>query len=276
MSVNQKYLLCKKMNLYNCNSYCLRSHNIDELEVIDCHYGNECKMNKCPFMHPKDNITKQNYYKRMYEYILPYETEYTSVCRYTDIGCKIEKCRKAHSADKLIISKCDCFKLLNCPFYHENRDKNITKEQYFIRMKNWVKTLKKSNKELLCRYINIGCRRNNCPYAHNIKELNIHKCIFTNCKSDCVFLHNNETIGKQEYFERMLKFILPIKPFSVLCEKKNCNNKCMYAHTFEEFLVTSCIRGIKCKKHCCPFKHPGENLDKDTYYNRMSYAHYPN
>jgi len=273
---NQKYLLCKKMNLYNCNSDCNRAHNIDELVITDCYHGNECKMNKCPFMHPDEIISKQNYYERMYRYILPYESQYTSVCRYIDIGCKIEKCRKAHSVDELIISKCDCFKLDNCPFYHEFRDKNMNKEQYFLRMKSCLKTLNKSNKDLLCRYINIGCRRNNCPYAHNIEELNIHKCIFTDCKSNCVFLHNNEIMSKEEYFERMLKFIVPMKPYSVICHKNKCNKRCLYAHTFQQFIVTPCIRDIKCKKHCCPFKHPDEDFDKEVYYKRMSYTHYPN
>ena len=212
----------------------------------------------------------------MYDYISPYVSLYTSVCRYTDIGCKIEKCRKAHSIDELIMSNCDCVKL-DCPFYHQKRDENITKEQYFIRMKSWVKTLKKSNKNLLCRYINIGCRRIDCPYAHNIEELNVHKCIFNNCKSKCIFLHENETINKQEYYKRMLNFIIPIKPYTVLCCYKNCNIKnCLYAHSYEQFVESDCIRSINCKKHCCPFKHSFENFDKNVYFNRMLVSVYPN
>ena len=276
MSQNQKYLLCKKINLQNCNKECSRAHNINELEIINCHYETKCKILNCPFLHPCDNISKQEYYERIYNYISPYQTEYTSICRYIDIGCKIEKCRKAHSIEELNISNCDCFRT-NCPFFHDIRDKNITKEQYFMRMKSWIKTLKKTNKDLLCRYINIGCRRINCPYAHNIDELNIHKCIFSNCKSTCIFLHSDETISKKEYFNRMLKYISPIKPYTVICNKNNCNyDNCMYAHTFEQFIVTSCIRGNECKKHCCPFKHPDENLDKNIYYKRMLYASYPN
>ena len=276
-SQNQKHLLCKKMNIKNCKSDCTRAHTINELEQIYCVHGINCNKNICPYVHPNElNINKQEYFDRMYNYISPYISAYTSVCRYCEIGCKIIKCRKAHSVEELVISECDCFRN-DCPFYHENRDKNITNEQYFIRMKSWVKTLKKSNKNLLCRYINIDCQRKDCPYAHNISELNIHKCIFNNCKSTCVFLHKYETIDKQEYYERILKFIEPIKPYTVLCDNKNCKNKnCLYAHSYEQFTVSECIRGIKCKKHCCPFKHSDENLNKNTYYERMRYALYPN
>jgi hypothetical protein len=274
---SQKYLLCKKMNINTCKDTCQRAHSINELEIIHCYKGFKCNNDKCPFIHPKDDpITEDEYFKRMYDYISPYESNYTSVCRYCDIGCKIELCRKAHSVDQLVFSECDCFRS-DCPFFHKERDEHISKEQYFLRMKSWVKTIKKSNKNMLCRYINIGCQRTDCPYAHNIRELNVHKCIFNNCKSNCIFLHNYETIDKQEYFERMLDFIEPIKPKTVLCHNKECNNnKCLYAHSIDEYKISECIRGIKCKKHCCPFKHPNENFDKKTYYERMLYSLHPN
>ena len=273
----QKYLLCKKINLNNCDGSCERSHSIDQLEIINCFYGIKCKNTDCPYIHPDDkNITKEEYFHRMYDYILPYESNFTSICRYSDIGCKIEKCRKAHSVDELIISYCNCFRS-ECPFYHKQRDEHITKEEYFNRMKSWVKTMKKLNKKMLCRYINIGCQRNDCPYAHNMRELKVHKCIFNSCKSTCIFLHNNETIDKQEYFERMLNFIEPIKPKTVLCHYKNCyDKKCLYAHSFDEYKVSQCIRTNKCKKHCCPFKHPNENLEDKIYYQRMLHALHPN
>lgn len=272
----QKFLLCKKMNIKNCKETCERAHSLNELEIINCHNQDNCYNKNCPFLHPNETITDQEYFNRMYKYISPYETNYTSVCRYCDIGCKIEKCRKAHSIDELVISDCDCFRT-DCPFFHKQRDEHISKEQYFLRLKSWVKTIKKSNKSMLCRYINIGCQRTECPYAHNIRELKIHKCIFNNCKLNCIFLHNDETIDKQEYFERMLNFIEPIKPKTVLCHNKHCkDNKCLYAHSFEEYKISDCIRGSKCKKHCCPFRHPKENIDKNTYYQRMLYSLHPN
>lgn len=277
-SKNQKFLLCKNMNIKNCKSDCPRSHNIYELEQIDCFNGINCKNINCPYIHPNEiNITKQQYFDRMYNYISPYVNLYTTICRYSEIGCKITKCTKAHSIDELILSNCDCFRS-DCPFYHEKRDKNITKQQYFTRMKSWVKILKNSNKKLLCRYINIGCQRINCPYAHNIDELNMHKCIFKNCNSEtCIFLHEYEKINTEEYYNRMLNFISPIKPYTVLCHYDKCNNKnCLYAHSYEQFVVSNCIRQSKCKKHCCPFKHPNEYLNKKTYYERMGYSLYPN
>jgi len=205
-----------------------------------------------------------------------HKTQKTTICRYTNIGCKIEKCRKAHSADELEFSKCDCL-YENCPFYHEQRDIYISKNEYFKRMKNSIKILDKSNKHFLCRYININCQRINCPYAHNIDELIIKKCIFDNCKSECVYLHNNETINKLQYYKRMIEFIKPFQPKTILCHSQKCNkNSCQYAHSYSEFKITDCIRGNNCKKHCCPFKHPFEDLDKNTYYNRMCHAMYPN
>jgi hypothetical protein len=275
--MNQQNLLCKKMNLQCCKNDCNRSHSIDELIITNCHHGDQCKNCKCPFVHPFDSpITKQKYYHRMYDYISPYESNKTTVCRYYEIGCKIEKCKKAHNIKELTISNCDCFRD-ECPFYHQNRDKNITKQEYFDRIKSWVKTLKKSDKNLICRYINIGCQRADCPYAHNIRELNVHNCIFKDCKSYCVFLHNGETIDKQEYFDRMLDYIKPILPKTVLCYNSNCKyNKCLYAHSYNDLIITECIRGNKCKKHCCPFKHPQEFLNKNTYYNRMKIARFPN
>lgn len=275
---SQKYLLCKKMNINTCKKTCERAHSISELEIINCYKGIKCSNVKCPFIHPGDvPVTDEEYFKKIYNYILPYESNYTSICRYCDIGCKIEMCRKAHSIEQLVFSECDCFSS-DCPFFHKQRDEYISKKQYFLRMKSWVKTMKKSNKNMLCRYIDIGCQRIECPYSHDIKELNIHKCIFNNCKSNCVFLHNYETIDKDEYFERMLKFIEPIKSKTVLCHNKQCNdNKCLYAHSFDEYKISYCIRGIKCKKHCCPFKHPNENnLDKKIYYERMLCSLHPN
>jgi hypothetical protein len=276
-SYNQKNLLCKKMNINCCDDTCQRSHSIDELHISNCNNGIKCKNIKCPFIHPYDKpITKEEYYKKMYEYIDPYNSDKTSVCRYYEIGCKIEKCRKAHSVNEIKISKCDCFRL-ECPFYHENRDQNISKQEYFDRMKLHVKIIKKSNKHMICRYIDIGCQRNDCPYAHNIKELQIHKCIFSNCKLNCIYLHNNEDITKQEYFNRMVKYIQPFESNNILCHKNICNDiKCKYAHNYKEFIVTDCIRGIKCKKHCCPFKHSFENFDKNVYFNRMLVSVYPN
>ena len=273
----QKNILCKKMNIYTCNESCKRSHNIDELIIDSCIYGIKCKNSKCPFIHPGDNhITKEEYFQRMYKYISPYENEFTTICRYIDIGCKIEKCRKAHSIQQLKISECDCYRD-NCPFYHNSRDCNITKEEYFQRMKDFTITLNKSNKNMLCRYVNIGCQRNDCPYAHNINELEIKKCIFSNCKSNCVFLHKNEIFNLQQYYKRMLEYIEPIKPKTVLCHLEKCNNyNCKYAHSYEELIISNCIRGIKCKKHCCPFKHPNENFDKNVYYKRMLHSMYPN
>jgi len=275
-SHNMKHLLCKKMNLQNCDQDCPRSHNIEQLKIINCIHAGNCINDKCPYKHPNELLSKQQYYDRMYNYVKPYISAYTSICRYIDIGCKIDKCRKAHSIDELVMSECDCYRN-ECPFFHSNRDENITKEYYFTRMKKWNKTLNKSNKNMLCRYIEIGCQRNDCPYAHSIRELNIHKCIFKNCKSSCIFLHCNETIDKQQYFDRILKYILPIKPFTVVCHNDNCkDNECLFAHSFEEFIISDCIRGNKCKKHCCPFKHPNENYDKKTYYERMMYSMHPN
>lgn len=277
----QKNLLCKKMNI-NCNDLnCLRSHSFDELVVTNCLYDTKCKNHRCPFVHSNNlPITKEEYYNRMYDYINPYVSYKTSICRFYNIGCKIENCRKAHSVDELVLSECDCYRD-NCFFYHKYRDQNITKQEYFDRMKTCTKLINKTNKNSLCRYINIGCQRNDCPYAHSINELNAHECIFSNCKSKCVYLHKNETIDKQEYFERMLKHIEPFIPKSVICFKnlnsKNCNDlKCKYAHNYSELIITNCIRGKSCKKHCCPFKHPDEILSKNVYYNRMVTSKYPN
>lgn len=272
---SNKNLLCKKINL-KCSNDCKKAHSCDELLISKCKNDKFCEKLKCPFIHTDDpNITKEEYYKRMYDYISPYETTNTSICRYIYTGCKIDNCRKAHSVKELVLSKCDCFRS-NCIFYHEERDKNLTKEEYFERMKTFLKILKKSDKNLLCRYINIGCQRKDCPYAHNIDELNIHKCIFKNCKSSCVYLHE-EVVNKFDYFQKMLKYIEPLQPKTVLCHLKNCENiNCNYAHSFKELILTYCVRGIKCKKHCCPFKHPHENLNKTVYYERMVKSLYPN
>ena len=206
---------------------------------------------------------------------IKYQTHKTTICRYIDIGCKIEKCRKAHSLEELSFSNCDCSRE-NCPFFHSQRDKHISKKEYFERMKNSIKILDKSNKHLLCRYIIIGCQRENCPYAHDIHELVVKKCIFSNCRSNCVYVHENETINKIQYFNKIIDFIKPFKPKSILCRLKSCNSNCRYAHSYNEFIVIDCIRGNNCKKHCCPFRHPFEQLDKLTYYNRMNCAMYPN
>lgn len=271
----QKNLLCKKMNLNCCNDSCKKAHSQNELLISNCKKDIFCENIKCPFIHTNEHLSHEQYYKRMYNYISPYETKNTSICRYIDVGCKIDKCRKAHSIEELVISKCNCFRI-NCPFFHEDRDIQLTKSDYFERLKNFVQVLKKSDKNLLCRYINIGCQRNDCPYAHNIEQLNIHKCIFKNCKSNCVYLHD-ELINKQNYFQNMLKYIEPLKPKTVLCHFKNCKNiNCNYAHSYNELIISDCVRGIKCKKHCCPFKHPNENLNKKIYYERMLKSLYPN
>lgn len=277
-NMNQKNLLCKKMNI-NCKDInCLRSHSFDELIVTKCIYDTKCKNHRCPFIHSNDSpITKEKYYNRMYEYINPYDSYKTSICRYYKIGCKVKDCRKAHSIDELNISECDCYRD-DCTFYHKYRDENITKEEYFERMKNWSKIFDKSDKKLLCRYINIGCKRTDCPYAHSIKDLKVHKCIFSDCKNTCVFLHKDETIDKQEYFERMLHHIQPFKPNTILCsDKEYCTeSNCKYAHNYSNLIVSECVRGNSCKKHCCPFKHPYENLSKTIYYNRMVISKFPN
>ena len=275
---SQKFLLCKKMNT-DCNDInCPRSHSVEELIITNCIHGYNCKKQNCPYVHPYDkNLTKKEYFERMYNYISPYESYKTSICRYYKLGCKIQNCRKAHSSNELVISKCDCYREEECSFYHENRDKNITREQYFDRMKTFSKIIKKSDKNLLCRYINIGCQRKDCPYAHSIDELTVHKCIFKNCKKGCIFIHNNENINKKEYFERMLKHIQPFKPKNILCHIKNCDNyKCKYAHDYSDVNIPNCIRENLCKKHCCPFIHPSENLSKTVYYNRMLISKYPN
>jgi hypothetical protein len=273
---NQKNLLCKKMNLQCCDESCKRSHSKDELIMVQCHYGINCNNVKCLFLHPNDIVTKDEYYQKMYNYISPYETDFTTICRYSDIGCKIERCRKAHSINELKISDCDCYRD-NCTFYHKERDFNITTEEYYTRMKNSIITLNKTNKTKLCRYINIGCQRDDCPYAHSIRELKVKHCLFNNCTSNCVFLHINETIDKQEYFERMLKHISPLKPKTVICHYKNCkDSNCKFAHSYDRLIISNCIRNNKCKKHCCPFRHPNENFNKDIYYKRMLHSLHPN
>ena len=280
-TINQKQLLCKKMNI-NCNIInCPRSHYIDELEIVNCYHNENCKKQNCPYIHPYDEpVTKVQYFDRMYKYINPYQSFKTSICRYYEIGCKIENCRKAHSVDELQITECDCYKS-NCYFYHKNRDEGISKQNYFNRMKNYIKIIEKEDKKLLCRYINIGCQREDCPYAHNIKELKIYKCMFINCinykQNKCVFLHENENFYINEYFERMLKFIQPFEKNNILCHKNNCKDKnCNYSHSYSELIVPNCIRGTNCKKHCCPFIHPQENLTKNVYYSRMLTSKFPN
>lgn len=275
-----KNLLCKKMNLHTCDERCPRSHSMEELPVVCCIDGINCsnyKYKTCPFIHPGDVlITKEDYYKRMYQFIAPYETDKKTVCRFVDIGCRISKCRKAHSVKELNISICDCYRK-NCPFYHKQRDECLTKEEYYERLKSWVQTPNKLNKNMLCRYVDIGCRREDCPYAHNIQELIVHTCIFTDCKKNCVFMHRNETIDKYEYYERVYHYTQPLKPRTVLCDNKYCKDiKCKYAHSFNEFKVSDCIRENRCKKHCCPFKHPDDCLDKQVYYQRMKYSLFPN
>jgi hypothetical protein len=280
-NINQKQLLCKKMNV-NCDiDNCPRSHSINELVLENCYYNENCKKQNCPYIHPYDSpITKVQYFDRMYKYINPYQSFKSSICRYYDIGCKIENCRKAHSIDELQITECDCYKI-DCYFYHKNRDENISKKDYFNRMKVFIKTIEKEDNKLLCRYINIGCQREDCPYAHNINELKVHNCIFNNCKNfkqnKCVFLHKNETIDKIEYFERMLKHIQPFEKNNILCNKINCKNiNCKYSHSYSDLIIPNCIRESNCKKHCCPFIHPHENLTKKVYYNRMLTSKFPN
>lgn len=276
--INNRNLLCKKMNIYCNRENCDRSHSIDELVISNCIYDEKCKnLEKCPFVHKFDlPINKDEYFKRMFRYINPYSTFKTTICRYSEKGCKIENCRKAHNEKELKITECDCFRE-NCVFYHKNKDENITKQEYYKRMENWLKIFEKPNKKFLCRYINIGCNRPNCQYAHDIKDLYVHKCIFDDCYSKCVFLHRNETIDKHEYFERMLNFIQPFKENSILCNLKQCNKqKCKYAHNKNELLLTNCNRGSLCKYKNCPFYHPNENFSKDLYYERMILVKYPN
>lgn len=276
---NPRNLLCKRMNLKKCPETCNRAHNINELEISICNKGANCNNTKCPFVHSHQEfnlVNKQNYYKQMYKYTNPYETDRTSVCRYSSIGCKIVKCRKAHTINELRITECDCFRN-NCPFYHIERDAHITKQEYFERMKQHQNVISKSSNEMLCRYVDIGCQRLDCPYAHSSEDLIVHKCIFSNCKSNCVFMHPDEHISKQEYYERMKNYVVPLKPLTVICHDNNClDDKCMFAHSFDEFRVSYCVRGDKCKKHCCPFAHPSENLSDDVYYQRMLNSMHPN
>jgi len=261
--------LCKKMfiecNRHNCN----RAHSQDELKIHFCIYDKDCKNNKCPFIHSGDEfISNNDYYKRMLNYINPYSSYKTSICRYIDKGCKFENCRKAHNEEELKITECDCFRK-ECPFYHEPRDMNISKKEYYQRMVEFCKITKNNDKNLLCRYINLGCKRPNCPYAHNIEELEVHKCIFKTCKKEnCPFLHNDEKIEKIQYFNRILKYIRPFEDKTICCENKTCKKEnCKYAHSEHELKQIHCIRD-KCKKENCPFIHL-HKIDKKIYYNKM-------
>ena len=166
---NPRNILCKRMNLKKCPETCNRAHNINELEISICNKGANCNNTKCPFVHSHQEfnlVNKQNYYEQMYKYTNPYETDRTAVCRYSSIGCKIVKCRKAHTVNELRITECDCFRN-NCPFYHIERDAHITKQQYFERMKQHQNVISKSSNEMLCRYVDIGCQRLDCPYENN-------------------------------------------------------------------------------------------------------------
>lgn len=280
MQNNLKNFLCMKLHLGICDEKCQRAHNIQELNISLCYNGSNCNNNKCPFVHSQQellNIDKQQYYERMYNYVKPYDTNKTSVCRYSQIGCRIDKCNKAHNSNEIRFSECECSRH-DCVFYHRNRDADISKEEYFARMKDYKNIIIKNKHEMLCRYINIGCQREDCPYAHSIDQLKIHKCIFKECKNTkCIFYHDNNNIDKQEYYNRMLEHIIPLKPKTVICYNNLCNGKnCKHAHSLSEFVVSNCVRGNKCKKHCCPFKHPNDKVDKSVFYNRMLYALHPN
>jgi hypothetical protein len=268
------------MNLNYCDDSCPKSHSFEELPIIGCIDGNCCeeyKYKTCPFLHPNDKImTKEEYFKRMYEFVAPYEVNKKIVCKYIEVGCRINGCTKAHTVKELEITKCNCYRK-SCPFLHE-RDENMSREEYFKRMINFVQPANMFNKNMLCRYIDIGCRINNCPYSHNIDELIMHKCTNVNCKlSRCMFLHNDEVIKKSEYFTRIYKFTETLKIGTVVCQDKYCKDrKCKYAHSLNEFVVSNCVRENRCKKSSCPFKHPGENLEKYEFYKRMQRSFYPN
>ena len=266
--MNTQYL-CKKMFVYCDRDNCNRAHSQDELKIHNCIYDKTCKNTRCPFIHSNDEfISNDDYYKRMLKYINPYDSYKTSVCRYTNKGCKIENCRKDHNEEELKIAECDCFRK-ECPFYHESRDININKKEYYQRMVNFCKITKNNDKNILCRYINLECRRPNCPYAHNIEELEVHKCIFKTCKTkNCPFLHNDEKIEKIQYFNRMLIYSKQFESKTICCDNKNCKIKnCKYAHSEHELKQIPCIRE-NCKKENCPFVH-NLKTDKNVYYNNM-------
>jgi hypothetical protein len=272
----EKHYLCKRM-FVNCNIHeCKRAHSQNELKIHKCIYDTTCKNSRCPFIHTNDeNISNDEYYKRMLKYINPYDSYKTTVCRYTIKGCNFENCRKAHNKEELRITKCDCFRD-NCPFYHDDRDENITIDKYYNRMIEFCKITDNNDKKILCRYIDLGCKRPNCPYSHSIEELEMHKCIFKICKTrNCPFIHNNEKITKIQYFNRMLKYIKPFETRTILCDDLNCKNKnCKYAHSKEELKQIDCIRK-NCKKENCPFIHSFK-INISDYYNKMLKSIFPN
>lgn len=271
----EKHYLCKKM-LINCNTReCKRAHSQDELKIHKCIYNTTCKNTRCPFIHTNDEIiSDEEYYKRMLKYINPYDSYKTTICRYTNNGCNLQNCRKAHVKEELRITECDCFRD-NCPFYHKNRDENITINEYYNRMVNFCNLTDKNDKKLLCRYINLECKRPNCPYSHSMNELEVHKCIFKICKTrNCPFIHDKEEITKLQYFNRMIDYIKPFEKKTILCEK-NCKNiKCNYAHSSDELKQIQCIRK-NCKKENCPFVHDIK-INMNEYYNKMLKTIFPN
>lgn len=272
----EKEYLCKRM-FVNCDkNNCNRSHSQNELKIHNCIYNETCKNTRCPFIHTNDDyISDDDYYKRMLNYINPYDSYKTTLCRYLNKGCKFENCRKAHNENELRITECDCFRD-NCPYYHNYRDKNITKTKYYNRMVEFCKITENNDKNLLCRYINLNCKRQSCPYAHNIDELKVHKCIFKICKTaNCPFLHNDENITKKQYYHRILKYIKPFETKTILCSDKLCKTiNCKYAHSREELKQTNCIRK-KCKKENCPFIHDVK-ITITEYYNKMIKSILPN
>lgn len=273
--VRDNTLLCKKMNLRTCDETCKRSHSLEQLQIVGCIYGNNCEDKKyktCPFMHPDEiSITNEQYYTKMYQFVAPYEINKTRVC--SRILCDDKSCEKAHNVEQLIVVKCDCYRKY-CLLYHEERDINITKEEYFKRMNNNEK-LNNTSKNILCRYIEIGCRRKDCPYAHTIDELEVIKCMRRNCK--CDLFHSDQNIIKSEYYKSRYIYSEQLKPFTIMCEKKNCNDKkCLYAHSFKQFVVSKCVRQNRCKKLSCPFKHPEQKQDKYFFYQKMIKSHLPN
>jgi len=275
--MNNLYL-CKRM-FVNCDNHnCDRAHSQDELKIHNCIYDKTCKNTKCPFIHSEDEyISNMEYYERMLKYINPYNSYKTTLCRYLNKGCKFENCRKAHNEDELKITECDCFRD-NCPFYHNYRDENITKTEYYNRMANFCKITDNNNKNLLCRYIHLECKRPNCPYAHCIDELEVHTCIFKTCKTkNCPFVHNDEKITKTQYFDRILKYIQPFDAKTIICSEhfKICKNKnCKYAHSQIELKQIKCIRN-NCKKEKCPFVHDIK-ITMNDYYNKMIKSIFPN
>jgi hypothetical protein len=246
------------------------AHSKEELQITYCPKNTQCETkNICPFLHTNDHhVNIDQYYERMYHYVRPYESVKVTLCKYLHKGCIFQNCRKAHNEEELQFNVCLC-QNSTCYFYHPERDTSITKQQYYQRMLDRMQIFDENNNKYICRYYDIGCRRVNCTYAHSVQELQVHKCLFKTCRSEtCMFIHRNDCLTKEQYFLRMLQHSHPLPPKSIVCDRlAKCNQqKCLYAHSVDEIVITNCIRGNKCKKNNCPFQHPFLQLSKQQYF----------